>query len=204
MACTACQNVTTQPWEFWSRLCDQVYNAQYPEPIPLKTAVPHWAFLSYNVCARCRWRGTKFFISYSAGLQANDTFDPVAAKSAGGQPEVLAPVPSTVTLSTSSTGTGSPSTGSTNPTSTSSSQNNGDEPKASLGVGAIVGIAVGGLGVLAVIGIGTWIFLRRRAATRVVGEHPDYPSYSAVASSSEHGMGPSQMRLYVSFFRSRV
>jgi len=124
----------------------------------------------------------------------------VTAKSAGGQPEELAPVPSTVTLSTSSTGSGSPSIGSTNPTSTSSSQANGDEPKASSNVGAIVGIVVGGLAALAAIGIGVWIFLRRRAAARVVGDYPDYPGYSAVASNSEHGVGPSQMRLYVRFF----
>jgi len=202
MACTACQNVTTQTWEFWQKFCDEVYNAQYPESIPLKTAVPHWAFLSYNVCARCQWRGTKSSISYSAGSQTNDTFNPVIAKSAGGLPEELAPVPSTVTLSTSSTSSGSPSTGSTNPTSTSSSQDSSGEPEASSSnVGAIVGIAVGSLAVLAAIGVGVWIFLRRRAArARVVEDHPSYPEYSAVASNSEHGMGPSQLRLYVSFF----
>jgi len=197
MACTACQNVTTQSWEFWSRLCDQVYDAQYPQPIPLKTAIPHWAILGYNVCAQCRWRGTKSSISDSAGSQANDTFNSVTARSAGGQPEVLALLPSTITLPTSSTG-------STNPTSTSSSQNNGDEPKASLNMGAIVGIVVGGLAVLAAIGVWVWVFLRRRAAARVVEDYPDYPKYSAAAYNSEHRMGPPQMRLYVSSFRSRV
>ena len=131
-------------------------------------------------------------------------FDPVIAKSAGGQPEVLAPVPSTITLPTSSTGSGSPPTGSKNLTSMSSNQDIGDEPKKSLNVGAIVGIVVGGLAVLAAIGIGVWVFLRRHTAAQVVGDYPDYSSYSAVASNSEHAMGPPQVRSYVSFFRSRV
>jgi len=120
----------------------------------------------------------------------------VIANSVGGQPEVLAPVPSTVTLSTSSTSSGSPSTASLDPTSTSSGQDSGNEPKKSLNAGAIAGGVVGGLAVLAAIGIGVWVFLRRRAAARIGGDYPDYPTYSAVASSSEHGMGPSQMRLY--------
>ena len=151
----------------------------------------------------CRWRGTKSSISYSAGSQAIDTFDPVIAKSAGGQPEVLTPVPSTVTLSTSSTGSGSPPAAPVDPTSMSSSQDNSEEKPSN--VGAIVGIVVGGLAVLAAIGIGVWVFLRRRAAAQVVQEdYPDYPSYSALASNSDHGMGPPQIRSYVSFFRSHL
>jgi hypothetical protein len=134
------------------------------------------------------------------GSQENDTFDPVIAKAAGGQPEVLAPVPSTVSLSSTATGSGSPSIVSADPTGTSTGQDNGTETKKPSNVGAIVGGVVGGLAVLAATGVGVWIFLRRRAAARVDGDYPDYPKYSAVASSSEHDMPPSQMRLYVSFF----
>jgi len=141
--------------------------------------------------------GAKSSISYFAGSQANDTFNPVIAKSAGGQPEELAPVPSTVSLSSSSTGSSSPSIVSTDPTGTSTGQDNNNETKKSSNVGAIVGGVVGSLAVLAVIGVGAWIFFRRRAAARIGGVHPDYPKYSAVASSSDHGMLPSQMRLYV-------
>ena len=53
MACTGCQNVTTQSWLFWSQFCDQVYVTQYPQVIPLGTAVPHWAYLNYTVRAQC-------------------------------------------------------------------------------------------------------------------------------------------------------
>ena len=52
MACTGCQNVTTQSWTFWSQFCDQVYVTQYPETIPQDTAVPHWAFVDYTVRSR--------------------------------------------------------------------------------------------------------------------------------------------------------
>jgi hypothetical protein len=54
MACTVCQNVTTQSWTFWSRFCTEVYVANYPGSIPLNTAVPNWAFLNYTVRARHR------------------------------------------------------------------------------------------------------------------------------------------------------
>jgi len=65
MACTACQNVTTQPWTFWSQFCTEVYVTQYPEVIPMNTAVPHWAFLDDTV--RVQFGGVKFLISYFPG-----------------------------------------------------------------------------------------------------------------------------------------
>jgi hypothetical protein len=49
MACTACQNITTQAWSFWSQFCPEVYIIQYPQVIPIGTAVPHWAYLNYTV-----------------------------------------------------------------------------------------------------------------------------------------------------------
>ena len=52
MACTACQNATTQSWTSWSQFCTEVHAAQYPESIPLNTAVQNWAFLDYTVRAR--------------------------------------------------------------------------------------------------------------------------------------------------------
>ena len=52
MACTACQNVSTEPWSYWSQYCDTVYIAQYPGDIPPNTAVPNWAYLDYTVSAR--------------------------------------------------------------------------------------------------------------------------------------------------------
>jgi len=52
MACTACQNVTTQSWTYWSQSCDEVHITQYPWSIPPGTAVPNWAFLDYTVRTR--------------------------------------------------------------------------------------------------------------------------------------------------------
>ena len=200
MACTACQNVTTQQWQFWQKFCDQVYEAQYPETIPLTTAIPHWAFLTYTVCILCWWWGTKSSISYFPGSQANDTFDPVAAKAAGDGPETLAPVPSTVSLSSGPTNSGSISIISIDPTSTPTGQGTETTTKKSSNVGATVGGIIGGLAILGALGVGALIFIRRRAAARIGRDHPNYPKYSAVASNSEHTMLPSQMRLYVSFF----
>lgn len=68
MACTACQNVTTQSWRYWSQFCDVVYVTQFPGTIPLGTAVPRWAFLNYTVRARYRKSGAKSSVSYYLGL----------------------------------------------------------------------------------------------------------------------------------------
>lgn len=173
MACTACQNVTTQTWSFWSQFCDQVYVTQYPETIPSSTAVPHWAYLNYTV---------------------GDKFDPVTAKAAGGLPEVLAPVPSTISLSSTSSGSGSTSM---MVVSTSTSTGQGDNRKKSSNAGAIAGGVVAGLVALAAIGVGVWIFLRRRAMSRGNGSSSDYFRVSTGAPGmSEHGTETSHLRLY--------
>jgi hypothetical protein len=49
MACTGCQNLTIQSWMFWSQYCNGVYLTEYPQRIPLDTAVPHWAYLNWSV-----------------------------------------------------------------------------------------------------------------------------------------------------------
>ena len=74
-------------------------------------------------------------------------------------------------------------------------------------MGAIVGGVIGGLAFLGAVGVGAWVFLRRRAARRNHGyaeagdtNHQDYPKYSPGPVMSENGMQPSQMRLYVSLF----
>jgi len=126
----------------------------------------------------------------------------VIAKSAGGQPEASAPLPSTVSLSGSSTGSGSLSSIAANPTSTSTGQDNNNQTKKPSSVGAIVGGVIGGLAFLAAVGVGAWIFLRRRAPARNDEDYPDHPRHSADALMSEYGMQPSQMRLYVRFSSS--
>ncbi|KAF9791938.1 hypothetical protein BJ322DRAFT_1026287 [Thelephora terrestris] len=168
MACTGCQNVTTQSWSFWSQFCDQVYVTAYPQSIPLNTAVPHWAYLNYTT---------------------GNMFDPVAAKAAGGLPEMLAAVPSTVSLSSTSTGSRSsmmvvPTTG------------QGDNNKKKSNAGAIAGGVIGGLLALAAIVVGLWIFLRRRALARGDGYHSDYIKVSTGAPMSENLIPSSHPRLY--------
>ena len=64
-------------------------------------------------------------------------------------------------------------------------------------VGAIAGGVIGGLAALGVIGIGVWLFLRRRAVGHKGG---DYSRVSTGAPVSEHGKQPSQLRLYVRVF----
>lgn len=63
MACTACQNVTTQTWSYWQQYCSAVYIG-YPQTIPTNTAVPNWAYLDYTVRAPYRWLDMKFLVSH--------------------------------------------------------------------------------------------------------------------------------------------
>jgi len=86
-----------------------------------------------------------------------------------------------------------------NPTTTSTGQEDNNQTKKSSNVGAIVGGVIGGLAFLAAVGIGAWMFLRRRANPRIDEDYPDYPRYSDGPLMAEQNMPPSQMRLYVSF-----
>ena len=133
------------------------------------------------------------------------------AKAAGG-PESLAPVPPTLSVSsTQSKGPTSPSgtqesssstgpsgtqesSGPTNPPGNKESNNGGEKPSH---VGAIVGGVLGGLATLAVTGVGAWIFLRKRAM--VQGDR-DYPGHTKVPTdppTSEDGTPLPHPRLYV-------
>ena len=123
-------------------------------------------------------------------------FDPVAAKAAGGLPEELAPVPSTVELSSTSTSTGSRSSMMVMPTT---AQGGGNQKKKS-NAGAIAGGVIGGLLALAAIGVGVWIFLRRRALAQRDGHYSSYIKVSTGAPMSEQGISPSHPRLYVRLF----
>lgn len=80
----------------------------------------------------------------------------------------------------------------TGPTSTSTGQ-----ARRLLNLGAIIGGVIGGLAALAMIGVGVWIFLRKRAIAR---EDPHYTRVSTGAPTSENGKQPSQLRLYVKMF----
>ena len=161
----------------------------------------------------------------------------MTAKAAGGQPERLTPVPSTVSLPDSSTGSSSLPSSSTSPNSVRSvstggsqqndqtktsvpstvslpvnstilsagvgQQSNDQTEKSSLNVGAIVGSVIGGLAFLAAVGVGAWIFRRKKAVGEEIGR--DNLQVGDVRCSSdivthEHDMQPPEMRFYVRFF----
>ena len=63
MACTACQNVSTQPWSFWVQNCDQICVNEYPGNIPPSTAVPNWAYVNVTVRAQYYWLGVKSYFA---------------------------------------------------------------------------------------------------------------------------------------------
>jgi hypothetical protein len=110
---------------------------------------------------------------------------------------VLAQVPATVSLPSSSTRSGSQLPSMVVPTSTSTSQ--GDNKKKS-NAGAIAGGVIGGLAALAVIGVGVWFFLRKRATRQGDGDYSDYTRVSTGAPMSEPGVQSSNLRLYVRFY----
>jgi len=183
MACTACQNVTPVSWTYWSQFCVNVSVTQYPERIPLKTAIPHWAYLNYTI---------------------GDGFNSVAARAAGGTPESFAPAPSTIPLSPTSTSSspsssttgspssirGSPSSATVNPTSQG---DNNNLMKKSSNVGAIVGGVIGGL---VAVGIGAWIYLRIRAMEWGDKARSDKVGASTGSSLPEHVIPHLSIRPY--------
>jgi len=66
----------------------------------------------------------------------------------------------------------------------------------------IIGGAIGGLVFLVVVGVGTWLFLRKRGGSggEAGGNHLDDTRHPVDAVVSEPSAKPSWMRLYVSFF----
>lgn len=75
--------------------------------------------------------------------------------------------------------------------------------KKSSNKGAIAGGVIGGLAALAAIGIGAWIFLRKRAMARSDQGYSDYTRVSLGAPMSEHeqkSQPSQQLRLYVRLF----
>jgi len=122
----------------------------------------------------------------------------VLARAAGG-PESLSPVPPTLSVSngqsllpTGPSGTRDTS-GTAGPSPTREGNNVGTKPSR---VGAIVGGVVGGLAVLAVAGIGTWIFRRKRATVHSDGDHLDYTKVSTGPPTSEQEIASLHPRLY--------
>lgn len=120
-------------------------------------------------------------------------------------PSHTSPSPSVASIKSVSTGSSqqnnkgsllisSSSSVSTTSVPTGGGQQNSDRTKKpSLTVGAIVGCVIGGLVILAAVGVGTWAFLRSRKKSS--GEE-----HSVYAVMDKYGMQPSNLRLYVKKF----
>ncbi|EJF62913.1 hypothetical protein BD309DRAFT_957603 [Dichomitus squalens] len=148
-ACATCQGQEEfiVPWSTYQQNCSTVYIEQYPENIPVGTAVPAWAYLD---------------------ITTNNTFNPVQAEAVAAQnvPE------STASGTPSSTSNGATLTAPPTETSSSdgapnsgSNSNSGTSSKKS-NVGPIVGGVVGGIGGLALIGLVLFFILRHRRNAR--------------------------------------
>ena len=121
----------------------------------------------------------------------------MAAKAAGDLPESVAPVPSTISLSST------PSTRPGSPSSTVDPTNQGDNGmKRPSNTGAIAGGVIGGLTALEVICVRIWIFFRRRAVGRGgQGYSEDIGVATGAAPMPEHGISPLQsLQAYVRGF----
>lgn len=137
-------------------------------------------------------------------VQAKDYFDPAAARLAGDEPERGASVIASISTAAPSASLLVPgnSTGSISRSSTGVPNNDG-QPQAqkSPKVISIVGGVLGGLGLLALVGLGAWIFLRMRKKYREETDKGRLDSSGTGGTlTSEPNMRPPKMRLYVRRF----
>ena len=134
-------------------------------------------------------------------VQAEDYFDPAAARLAGDEPERAASVIASISTAAPSASLLVPgnSTGPVSRSSTGTPDNNGrPQAQKSQKVISIVGGVLGGLAFLAVVGLGAWIFLRMRKKYR---EETDKDLLDSSGTGGtlmpERDMRPPKMRLYV-------
>ena len=117
--------------------------------------------------------------------------------------QTMASVPSAISLPANSTRSGSQSS-TTVLSAGVGQQDNSQTEKSSPNVGAIVGSVIGGLAFLAAVGVGAWIFRRRKAPGEEIGRDDlqvDDARHSSVISTYENDMPqPPEMRFYVRFF----
>ncbi|KAF8163452.1 hypothetical protein B0H34DRAFT_324108 [Crassisporium funariophilum] len=177
-ACGACQGRTYLSWSVWSANCATVEFSSYPEPIPLGTSVPGWAYLD---------------------VQSEDNFDQTLAKQNANITESTA-VPSS-TASVSSTSTASITITSTTkqssssvapitppPQATSTGSSSSSTAALATRANAVGGGVIGGLlGLLLIGGLLTWFFKRKQSAAQN-GEPLRSPT--DVENPSWNGEGP--------------
>jgi len=133
-ACAGCQGRNFQNWTTWTLNCLGTSLTKFPLTVSTDVVVPQWAFL--NVSA------------------STDTFDPILAEESlsGIGPSSSSSLTTTPTFTATSQGSES-----TSPAAVNSS------PEKHSNTGAIAGGVVGGLVLLAVVGLGLlWWYMRKK------------------------------------------
>jgi len=138
-ACAGCQNRTYIDWLTWSQDCTSTFLSIFPESLPSGVEVPLWAYINLTL--------------------TNNNFSVIAAEEVASETLTTSSAVTTSTsisnsLSSSSTVLASPSLASPSSTSAGNSKSN---------AGAIAGGVVGGIGLVAIVGLGAlWFFLWRK------------------------------------------
>ncbi|KAL4065518.1 hypothetical protein V8B97DRAFT_2025776 [Scleroderma yunnanense] len=154
-ACSICQGRYYIAWSTWSINCSTVYLGVYPENIPSWTPVPHWAYQNVTVYLVC----SSVFLVFNGNMQTSDFFNATVAQVVGIPESTATQV--TITAITSTTPTSSITGGAVSqfPTSSPSSSSKSN-------IGAIVGGAIGGIGLVANAAFITWFCIRHRRQTK--------------------------------------
>ncbi|KAI0694605.1 hypothetical protein BC835DRAFT_1415223 [Cytidiella melzeri] len=132
--CGLCQGQGYTSWTLWKENCLVVEVAQFPESIPSVVTVPQWAYIDVTNFANN--------FSVSAAQQLAEENKPDVGVTSTSTPSGTSPVSA--------------------PASSETSISPVSDKKKTSNTGAIVGGVVGGVGGLALILIGVWLWMRHR------------------------------------------
>ncbi|KAI6005670.1 hypothetical protein EDD15DRAFT_661020 [Pisolithus albus] len=178
-ACAICQNRTYIAWSSWATNCSTVYTG-YPENVPSGTAIPQWAYQD---------------------VSSTDDFNATLAELTGDSPESTAAVSQSTATSLPTSTTSTSAIASVTPAPSLSTTPSPQSASKSSNTGAIVGGAVGGVvGLAAIVGLATWLFLRHRrkasAPDAMDGGVPPPGTGSMYMASSSFTTPLTQPKLY--------